>query len=128
MNEYMLLIRNQPSGKNELTGTKHEEFLKACERYINDLQSKKRLISAQPMAREGSYVSMKDGMFVTTEFTYTSEMIVGYYHVRAENLVEAISIAQGNPEFKWVRDARIEVRPLKTKERSTNYEYPSGNS
>lgn len=37
---------------------------------------------------------------------------------------EAIEIAKRNPEFEYGTTARIEVRPIKTKEESTDYVYP----
>jgi len=37
---------------------------------------------------------------------------------------EAISIAIWNTEFEYGSGARIEVRPIKTKEVTTNFEYP----
>lgn len=38
---------------------------------------------------------------------------------------EAIEIAKGNPEFEYGTTARIEVRPIKAQEESTNYVYPN---
>jgi hypothetical protein len=37
---------------------------------------------------------------------------------------EAIEITKQNPEFAFVPSATIEVRPIKTKEVETNFEYP----
>jgi hypothetical protein len=51
-------------------------------------------------------------------------VIVGYYHILAEDLEEAIAIAKKNPEFAYSTTARIEVRPIKTKEVITGYVYP----
>ena len=36
---------------------------------------------------------------------------------------DAITVAKGNPEFEYGTTARIEVRPIKTKEVTTNYVY-----
>jgi hypothetical protein len=33
-------------------------------------------------------------------------------------------VAKRNPEFEYGETARIEVRPVKTKEESTSYVYP----
>jgi len=52
-------------------------------------------------------------------------VIGGYYHILAENLDEAISIAKQNPEFKYNPDTRIEVRPIEMKENSTGFVYPT---
>lgn len=58
-------------------------------------------------------------------YNQTTEIIVGYYHILANNMDEAITIAKANPEFAFVKGAKIEVRPIKTKEQSTNFDYPS---
>ncbi len=52
------------------------------------------------------------------------EVIVGYYHIFARDLEDAISVAKGNPEFEYSTTARVEVRPVKTKEVDTGFEYP----
>ncbi len=57
-------------------------------------------------------------------FNETIEVQVGYYHIVAKDMKEAIEIAKGNPEFEYGTTARIEVRPIKTKEESTSYVYP----
>jgi hypothetical protein len=50
---------------------------------------------------------------------------VGYYHIRAADLEEAIEIAKQNPEFQYVPSASIEVRKVKTKEMETGFVYPT---
>ncbi|MGD0209522.1 MAG: YciI family protein [Desulfomonilia bacterium] len=58
-------------------------------------------------------------------FNETKEVIVGYYHILAEDLGDAIAIAKGNPEFEYGTTARIEVRPIKMKEEDTGFVYPN---
>jgi hypothetical protein len=41
---------------------------------------------------------------------------------------EAIEIAKRNPEFEFGTTARIELRPIKTKEKTTGFVYPKSNS
>jgi hypothetical protein len=52
------------------------------------------------------------------------EVQVGYYHIRANDMEDAIEIANANPEFEYVPSATIEVRPIKMKEEKTNFVYP----
>ena len=51
---------------------------------------------------------------------------MGYYHILANDLDEAIAIAKRNPEFAFIKGAHIEVRPVKMMEQSTGFEYPQG--
>lgn len=52
-------------------------------------------------------------------------MIGGYYHILAEDLSEAITIAKANPEFEFNEGSRLEVRPIKMSEEATAYTYPT---
>lgn len=125
MKEFILLIRNEGDGKAALSPEEQQRFLKACEDYIADLRKNGNLKSAQPMVREGKMISGKPGHFAEGPYSQSTEILVGYYHVMAGDLDEAVAIAKRNPEFAFVKGAKIEVRPLKTKEQSTGFNYPT---
>jgi hypothetical protein len=93
--------------------------------YIGNLTKEGKLKAAQPLVREGKIISRSKGAWKDVSFNENKEVIVGYYHILANDLNEAISIAKGNPEFEYGTTARIEVRPIKMKEESTNYVYPT---
>ena len=83
-----------------------------------------KLIAAQPLLRQGVVISGSTNDWKETPFDASAEVQVGYYHIRAEDLSEAIDIAKGNPEFVYGNTASIEVRPVKMKEENTGFEYP----
>ena len=120
----MLLIRNEIDHQAAWSPEQHKQFLKKCEDYIGSLTKQGKLKSAQPLVREGKILSGSKGGWKEGPFNETKEVIVGYYHILAENLNDAIAIAKGNPEFEYGTTARIEVRPIKMKEESTGYVYP----
>ncbi len=124
MKEFMLLIRNEIDHQAEWPPEQHKEFLKKCEVYIDHLKKTGTLISAQPLAREGKIISGKQGSWNDVPFNEIKEVQVGYYHILAGDMDEAESIAKANPEFEYGTTARIEVRPIKTKETATHYVYP----
>lgn len=126
MKEYMLLIRNEGDNKAHFSAEQHQQFLKACEVYIAELKQNKQLISAQPLIREGKMISGTVGAFKEGPYNPTDEIMVGYYHILANDMDEAVSIAKRNPEFAFGPLAKIEVRPVKMKEESTSYIYPKG--
>jgi hypothetical protein len=126
MKEFMLLIRNDDDGKAGFSPEQQQQFLKACMIYIENLIKDGKLKGAQPLVREGKMISGKPGAFKDGPYNETKEIIVGYYHILAKDMDEAIAIAQGNPEFAWVKGAKIEVRPIKMMEESTSYVYPRG--
>ena len=122
--EFMLYIRNAGDAKVILTADGHLEFIKKCEVYINKLKAADKLIAAQPLLREGYIISKTENDWNKTAIDPTKEVQVGYYHIIANDIEEAIAIAKDNPEFEYVASATIEVRPIKMKEEQTNFVYP----
>jgi hypothetical protein len=127
MQEFMLLIRNTSDHTAEMPPEQHQNFLNACESYIGVLKKEGKLIAAQPLARQGTIISGVDGAWKETPFNENKEVQVGYYHILANDLNDAIAIAKKNPEFAYSTTARIEVRPVKMKESTTGFVYPKGN-
>jgi hypothetical protein len=126
MKEFMLLIRNEGDGKADLSPEDQQRFLKDCMEYIEQLKENGNLKGAQPLLREGRIVAGSLGSFKDGPYNETKEIIVGYYHIMAKDLDEAIAIAKGNPEFAYNKGAKIEIRPVKMVEESTSYVYPEG--
>lgn len=125
MQEFMLLIRNHGDGKKGLSETEHLVFVKKCETYIDKLKKEKRLLAAQPLVREGTVLSGYPGEWIEKAVNSNNEIQVGYYHILANDLADAINVAKQNPEFEYVPNASIEVRPIKMKESTTGFVYPT---
>ena len=126
MKEYMLLIHNTADSKDKFSPDQHKEFVTACQIYIERLTKGGNLVSAQPLVREGKMISGTPGAFKEDPYNETKEVQVGYYHILAKDMDEAIEIAKGNPEFAYTTTAKVEVRPIKMKEEVTSYVYPKG--
>ena len=124
MKEFMLLIRNEMDHQTSWSSEKHLSFLKSCETYIKKLKQDNNLISAQPLIREGVILSNTGNKWSVLPFNERKEVQVGYYHIKAESIEEAIEIAKKNPEFEYSQTAKIEVRPIKMKEEKTGFTYP----
>lgn len=118
MKEFMLLIRNEIDHQASWSQERHQQFLKSCETYIGKLMQDGKLKIAQPLLREGIIISRSNGQWKEIPFNETKEVQVGYYHILARDMSEAIEIAKRNPEFEYGTTARIEVRPIKTKEKA----------
>ncbi len=121
----MLYIRNEKDAKKTLTGDRHLAFIKECEVYIGKLKREGKLIAAQPIVREGVILTKTNDGWIEKDINANAETQVGYYHILATDLAEAIHIAKNNPEFSYVPSATIEVRPIKTKEQETGFVYPT---
>ncbi len=124
MKEFMFYIRNAKDAKEQLSKADHLSFVKKCEIYIGKLQEQGQLVSAQPLIREGYILSRNNGEWQTKKMEADKQIQVGYYHILAKDIDEAISIAKENPEFEFVPSATIEIRPIKTKEEETGFSYP----
>lgn len=120
----MLLVKNAGDGKAHMNTEEHAAFVKACEVYIGKLQAKKQLLAAKPLLREGVIIRKQSGNWAEEKIDLQGTVQVGYYHIIANNLEEAIEIAKENPEFNYVPGASVEVRPLKSSETSTGFKYP----
>ena len=125
MKEFMFYIRNAGDAKIALSANEHLAFIKKCEVYITRLKNENMLIAAQPIIREGFILSKDNEAWVKTPVDPNKEVHVGYYHIRANTMDEAIEIAKENPEFEYVPSATIEIRPIKMKEEETDFIYPS---
>ncbi len=125
MKEFMLYIRNAGDAKAALTPDEHLAFIKKCEVYIGQLKAEGKLIAAQPIVREGFVVSRNGDGWTSVAIDPSKEVQVGYYHIRANDIQEAMAMAKDNPEFEFVPSASIEVRPIKMKEEQTNFVYPN---
>lgn len=124
MKEFMLYIRNEKDAKKSLTEDQHLAFIKQCETYIGVLKRENKLIAAQPIVRKGVVLKKTDDGWTEKNIEADKETQVGYYHILAANLEEAIQIAKDNPEFAYIPSATIEVRPIKTEEAQTGFVYP----
>jgi hypothetical protein len=127
MKEFLLIIRNESAQKASLPPAEHDAFLRKCEAYIDWLAKAGKLKAAQPMERKGVLLSGTKGNWKDEPCGETGRVIVGYYHLLANDLEEAVAMAKENPEFEYGTTASIEVRPLKMKEATTGYTYPTRN-
>lgn len=126
MKEFMFYIRNEKDAKSTLAEAQHLAFIKQCEVYIGKLKAGNRLVAAQPLVREGVVIKRSGNGWTERDIAPDTEVQVGYYHIRATDMDEAIRIAKENPEFAYVPSASIEVRPIKTREAETGFVYPKG--
>ncbi len=121
----MFYIRNKKDAKQSLTATQHLAFIKQCEAYIAKLKGENKLIAAQPIVREGIHLQKSESGWIEKDIVLDIETQVGYYHILAKDMEDAIKIAKENPEFEFVPSATIEIRPIKTKETETGFVYPT---
>ena len=111
MKEFMLFIKSEGNPIATFSPEQQQEHVQKVGSFIREMVGQGKMKAAQPLEMEGAMVSFQDGKFMDGPFNETKEVISGYYHILAENLTEAISIAKKDPRFEdgvW----RVEVRPI----------------
>lgn len=124
MKEYMLIIHSSEDLSETLPLIQRKEFLHKVQNYIENLKREGKLKGAQPLERQGRIISGTMGDFKDEPFLRARDVIIGYYHILANDIFDAITIAKRNPEFEYGTSTRIEIRPLKLKEELIDFVYP----
>ena len=115
MKEFLLLIRTEGDYCAGMSSDQHRQHLEKVGDYIRQLKQQGKLIGAQPLSMNGEMVQGKKGAFKDGPFVETKEIIIGYFHILANDLDEAKEIAKANPVFEDT-NARIEVRQIQKEE------------
>jgi len=111
MKEFMLLISSVGDPMKKLSPEQQQQHVHKVRSYIDSLVKKGNWIGGQPLEMQGVNLSGKVGAFIDGPFNESKEVIGGYYHIQAESLEDAVSLAKTDPRFEdgeW----RIEIRPI----------------
>ena len=111
MKEFMLFIRAEGNPVAELSEERQLEHVQKVGGFIQEMVSTGKMKAAQPLEMEGTMIRGSEGKFKDGPFNESKEVVAGYYHIVAEDLVEAVNIAKSDPRFEdgeWA----IEVRPV----------------
>jgi hypothetical protein len=110
---YLLLLYTSQA-EWEASGTPEPEILKAHEAVVRDLSAagKFRTCDALEPTSSATTVRVRSGKTLVTDgpFAETKEQLLGYYHVDARDLDDAIAIAARIPD---ARVGSVEIRPIR---------------
>ncbi|MGX1929216.1 YciI family protein [Flagellimonas sp. 2504JD4-2] len=115
MQEFMIFIKTKGDHLEGLSPEQQQAHVQKIGKYIGGLMESAKLKGAQPLEMDGAIIHGNKGVFKDGPFNESKEVIVGYFHIVAENLEEAIAIAKANPMFEDA-EGSIEVRPIKQME------------
>ena len=115
MKEFLLLIRTEGDHLAAMSAEEQQNHVQKIGNYIKKLMQEGKLKGAQPLEMQGRIIHGKKGVFKDGPFNESKEVIVGYFHILAKDLDEAIAIAKANPLFEDA-EGWIEVRPVKSME------------
>ncbi|MEX0363040.1 MAG: YciI family protein, partial [Allomuricauda sp.] len=100
MREFLLLIRSEESPKASLSPEQMQQHIEKVGGYLQRLTEEGRMKSAQPLEMEGTMLSYQNGQIIDGPYNETKEIISGYYHLLANDMEEAVSIAKQDPRFE----------------------------
>jgi hypothetical protein len=113
MKEFMLFVRTEGDHLARMSPKEQQEHVTKIGNYIGTLMKEGKLKGAQPLDMGGTIVHGNKGVFKDGPYSESKEVIVGFFHILANDLREAMKIAKANPLFE-VTKASIEVRPIKS--------------
>ena len=119
MTEFMIFIKTKGDHLIGLSPEQQQNHVKKIGAYIGNLMEEGKLKGAQPLELSGAVIHGSKGVFKDGPFNESKEVIVGYFHILAENLEEAVNIGKANPVFSQ-SDVTMEVRPIKLMEHINN--------
>ncbi len=112
MQEFMIFIRTKGDHLEGLSPEQQQSHVQKIGEYIGGLMESGKLKGAQPLEMDGAIIHGNKGVFKDGPFNESKEVIVGYFHIEAEHIEEAMEIAKANPMFDDA-EGTIEVRPIR---------------
>ncbi len=116
MQDFLLLIRSEGDCAEKMAPELHRTHLQKVIRFIDNLKTQGRLISAQPLTMTGSILQGNGNTFKDGPFIESKEVIAGYFLFRAKDFDEAKEIAKAHPLLEDTDYSRIELRQIKYEE------------
>jgi hypothetical protein len=111
--KFMLLIYNDSTMLDALPPPQFDATMRSCLEHAAELRQEGRLLDSQMLASPSTAKSVRIRKNSTTvvdgPFTETKELLAGFNLIEAENMEEAVRIAQ---QFPWARTGCVEVRPV----------------
>jgi hypothetical protein len=107
MNDFILIFRFDGSQKFEPTPEQIQESIKRWQSWIGGIASQCKLVSTNQLDFKGK-VLYANGEIADKPYTEIKEIVGGYLIAKAENLDEAIKLANGCPVLFF--GGNVEVR------------------
>lgn len=106
MKEYLLILKGD--GMSEMSPNELQAMFQGYQAWVAELGGS--YVGGQRLEEKGALLTSKDGPVVTDgPFLESKEIIAGYFLIQANDLNEAIQVAQSGPHLG---PYQIEVRPL----------------
>jgi hypothetical protein len=111
--KFMLLIYNDSTMLDALPPAQFDATMRSCLEHADELRREGRLLDSQMLASASTAKSVRirknRSTVVDGPFTETKELLAGFNLIEADNMEEAVRIAE---QFPWARTGCVEVRPV----------------
>ena len=104
--QYLLLLHESPSDFSALTGAQMDSVVGEYVAWAEQLDAGKHLVAAEKLSDKAEWLN-PSGELETRSLT---EVVSGYYVIRARDADEARALARQSPHLKY--GGTIEVRPI----------------
>lgn len=112
--KFMLLIYNDPDLLDKVPAPEFDATMRDCIAHADELRQNGQLLDSQMLedASTAKSVRVRKGRVKTVDgpFAETKEVLGGFNLIEAENMEEAVRIAE---EFPWTSTGCVEVRPVR---------------
>ena len=113
MKKFVLLIYNDSRLLDAMPAAKFDATMRDCLAHADELRDRGRLLDTQMLsgADTARSVRVRAGRrtIVDGPYTETKELLAGFNVIEAENMEEALRIAE---QFPWVETGCVEVREI----------------
>lgn len=112
--KFLLMVYTDPALLEALPEGEFESMMRGCLQHADEMQASGKLLdfqqlelptTARSVRTRGGKVAITDGPFAEAK-----EVFAGFNLIEAENMDEAVRVAQ---EFPWTQTGSIEVRPVR---------------
>ena len=114
MQKFVLLVYNEPALLDALPAGKADSMMRDCLAHADELALEGRLLGFQQLEgpETARSVRIRNGRVSTFDgpFSETKEVLGGFNIIEAENMDEAVKIAE---QFPWSETGSVEVRPIR---------------
>lgn len=110
MEKFLLIVRDDVQRLSKLSKEEMNANILEMTLWVEELAQSGNWVNGEPLMHLGRYVS-RDNVLSDGPFIEAKEAVSGYITIRAENLNQAVSIAQTCPKV-IKNETVIEVRPI----------------
>jgi hypothetical protein len=111
--KFMLLVYNDSTMLDALPPAEFDSTMRGCIEHADELRQEGHLLDSQMLdnARKAKSVRIRQNRTTVLDgpFAETKELLAGFNLIEADDIDEAVRIAE---QFPWARTGCIEVRPV----------------